>query len=197
MPWGSEVALAEGVKTVDLPATQDRWDGLAAAAAAHHGAYRIVTWVDAVPEPYVADYCRLNEMFFDEAPMGELDLRAQRWDAARVRMLEQQHLRSGRHEVAAGALDAQGRLVALTEIAVNEHAVHRGFQSGTLVAPEHRGHRLGIATKVANHRQLRRLFPTCDLLLTGNADVNAPMNAVNDALGYVEVERCVEMHRSV
>jgi hypothetical protein len=27
--------------------------------------------------------------------------------------------------------------------------------------------------------------------------VNAPMNAVNDALGYREVERCVEMQKDI
>jgi hypothetical protein len=35
------------------------------------------------------------------------------------------------------------------------------------------------------------------VLLTGNADVNAPMNAVNEALGYREVERCVELQRDL
>ncbi len=40
-------------------------------------------------------------------------------------------------------------------------------------------------------------YPDLRLLLTGNADVNAPMNAVNDALGYREVERCVEMQKDV
>ena len=45
--------------------------------------------------------------------------------------------------------------------------------------------------------RLRAAYPDCRLLLTGNADVNAPMNAVNDALGYREVERCVEMQKDV
>ena len=73
----------------------------------------------------------------------------------------------------------------------------RGFQSGTLVDPAHRGHRLGLAIKLANHRRVRARTPTCRLLLTGNAGVNAPMNAVNDALGYREIERCVEMQKDV
>jgi hypothetical protein len=33
------------------------------------------------------------------------------------------------------------------------------------------------------------------MLVTGNADVNGPMNAVNEALGCREVERCLEMQR--
>jgi hypothetical protein len=51
--------------------------------------------------------------------------------------------------------------------------------------------------KVANHRRLRARFPRCLILMTGNADVNAAMNAVNEALGYREVERCIEMQRPI
>ena len=63
--------------------------------------------------------------------------------------------------------------------------------------PDHRGHALGVAIKVANHQQLREHFPRCRRLITGNADVNVAMNAVNDALGYEEVERCLEMQREL
>ena len=80
---------------------------------------------------------------------------------------------------------------------VNQRAAWRGFQSGTLVSPEHRGHALGLAVKLANHRQIRAMFPDCRVLITGNADVNAAMNKVNDALGYREVERCVEMQKAI
>jgi GNAT superfamily N-acetyltransferase len=121
----------------------------------------------------------------------------ERWDPARVRSRERRNANIGRHDVAAAAVTDDGTLVALTEVAVSDHAPSRGFQSGTLVDPEHRGHRLGVAIKVANHRQLRRRFPRCRVLMTGNADVNAPMNAVNRVLGYREVERCVEMQRAV
>jgi hypothetical protein len=34
-------------------------------------------------------------------------------------------------------------------------------------------------------------------MLTGNADVNAPMNAVNDALGYRVVERALELRKEL
>ncbi len=52
-------------------------------------------------------------------------------------------------------------------------------------------------SQLANHRQIRAAYPELRLLLTGNAGVNAPMNAVNDALGYREIERCVEMQKDV
>jgi hypothetical protein len=51
--------------------------------------------------------------------------------------------------------------------------------------------------KLANHRQFRAVFPDCRVLMTGNAGVNAAMNAVNDALGYRETERCVELQKDI
>lgn len=194
---GFETALVDGMKVVDLPATEPLWDTLEAKVTTAHTDYLLRTWRDGVPDELVPGYCRLNELFFEQAPMGDLDVQPEAWDADRVRDRERHNAKLGRHDLCAGAVAPDGALVGLTEVAVSDHAPHWGFQSGTLVAPEHRGHRLGLAVKLANHRQVRERFPDCRLLLTGNADVNAPMNAINAALGYREVERCIEMQRAL
>ena len=194
---GFDTVLEEGMKVVDLVDTEPTWAALAAEVAPRHRDYRIVTWSDRLPDAYVDGACRLNEMFFEEAPTGGLQVERESWTEARVRSREQRNAGQRRHDLAAGALDAAGNLVALTEIGVSDFASHRGFQSGTLVAPEHRGHALGLAIKLANHRQVRELFPQCRMLITGNAGVNAPMNAVNERLGYREVERCIELQRDL
>jgi GNAT superfamily N-acetyltransferase len=192
---GFTEALADGMKVVDLPGTEHLWAALEAASERRRAGYRIITWRDHVPQEHIAGYCRLNELFFDEAPMGELEVEPERWDAERVKRREQRNEQAGRHDLSAGAVAPDGTLAGVTEVGISRHAPERGFQSGTLVAPEHRGHGLGLAIKLANHRQIREQFPQCRLLMTGNADVNAPMNKVNDALGYREVERCLEMQR--
>jgi GNAT superfamily N-acetyltransferase len=194
---GFEPALVDGMKVVDLAATEHLWDELEAVVAPRREGYRIVTWSDAVPEELLADYCALCEMFMDEAPMGDLEVERETWTVRRVRSRERFNAAVGRHEMVAGALGPDGSLVALTEVGVSEHASHRGFQSGTIVDPAHRGRGLGLAVKVANHRRLREVLPDCRVLLTGNADVNGAMNAVNERLGYREVERCIEMQRAV
>ena len=61
--------------------------------------------------------------------------------------------------------------------------------------PGHRGHRLGLAMKLATHRRLAELFPSCAYVETGNAGVNAAMNAVNERLGYRVVERCLDVQK--
>ena len=194
---GFEKGLVDGMKVVDLPATEPTWDEIERECAPRHADYTIVTWLDRVPEEYVEDYCRLNEAFLEEAPSGEMEFEAERWDAERVRAREARNARTGRHDISAGAVSPDGALIAITEVSYNEWAPRRGFQSGTLVASAHRGHRLGLSIKIANQRQLRALYPDCQVLLTGNADVNAAMNVVNDALGYREVERCVEMQKNI
>ena len=57
-------------------------------------------------------------------------------------------------------------------------------QFGTLVHPDHRGHRLGMAVKCAQLRLLAEEFPDRDYIQTSNAEVNAHMVAINVALGF-------------
>ena len=194
---GFTEAITDVMKVVDLKGTEASWVGLATDAARHHAGYQLLTWHDLVPPELVPGYCVLNEAFVDEAPMGDLDVEAERWDPQRVREQEARNARSGRHVVATFALDADGTVVGATEVMVNENVRWRGMQSGTLVLPGHRGHRLGLAMKLANHAAVRERWPEVEVLFTGNAGVNAPMNAVNERLGYADFERCVEVQRSL
>jgi GNAT superfamily N-acetyltransferase len=193
---GFSQALTEGIKVLDLVQTEALWDDLEARASARRGDYRVIAWRDRVPDELVAGFCRLMELFIVEAPMGTLQVEPERWDEDRLRDGERSNVARGRRSMAAGAVTPDGGLVAVTELFVRD-GDPRGFQSGTLVDPAHRGHSLGLAVKVANHRQVRVHAPYCRLVVTGNADVNAAMNAVNDALGYREVERCVELQREL
>jgi GNAT superfamily N-acetyltransferase len=190
-------AIEDGMKVVDLFETEPTWDDIEARVAPQHEEYRIVAWLDRIPDELVDGYCRLSETFLEEAPMGELELEREKWDEERVRKREERNARQGRHCPYAAAIAPDGTMAGFTEVMVNENSRWRGIQSGTLVAPEHRGRNLGLSLKIANHRQIRQHFPECQVLLTGNADVNAPMNAVNEALGYREVERCIEMQRAI
>ena len=51
--------------------------------------------------------------------------------------------------------------------------------------PQDRGHRLGVAVKVANLRLLQRERPDIVRLTTYIAEVNAHMIGVNEAMGFV------------
>lgn len=194
---GFTTGIVDDIKVVHLPETEPLWDEELAAAAPHLDGYDTRSWLDHCPEDLVDGYCRLMETFNSEAPLGELDLEPERWDKDRVREKEERFRRSGRHEVSTVALAPDGTVAGLTEIQVSDHRPQLGLQGGTLVARAHRGHRLGITMKVLNHQAVRRAYPDCVHLLTGNADVNAHMNAVNERLGYRTVERAVEMQKEL
>ena len=80
---------------------------------------------------------------------------------------------------------------------MTEHESERGYQWGTLVRPDHRGHRLGLAVKVANVRLLQETHPRITTVVTFNADVNAPMVAVNERLGFVPVQWMGELQKKL
>ena len=59
------------------------------------------------------------------------------------------------------------------------------YQQDTLVMREHRGHGLGLRMKAAGTLALMEGSPATTSVRTWNADDNAPMLAVNHALGFV------------
>lgn len=59
-----------------------------------------------------------------------------------------------------------------------------GFQEMTAVTRAHRGHRLGLLIKVAMLDLLAGREPELEHVLTGNADANSHMIAINANLGF-------------
>lgn len=175
-------------RVLDLPVPDQRLDRMAEAAAAHHQAYTIVSWTDPCPDVYVSAYCALKSVMNAEAPLGDLVLEPERWDEQRLRESEAELVAMGRTRHVVAAVDHEGTMVAHNEVL---HAVHdpgRLWNWDTLVLPDHRGHRLGLALKVANLRLVQQAHPDGRELHTFNAVQNAPMIAVNDALGFRPVE---------
>ena len=194
---GYEVGVSDGLKLVDLVETEPTWAALAAETAPHHEGYTLVSWSDEMPDDIVDSYCALATTFLVEAPMGTMDVEEEKWSRERVRDDERMRREAGRHMLGTAAVASDGTVAGFTEVVVSKFSPERGFQSGTIVAPAHRGHRLGLAVKLANHASVRAAFPECRRLMTGNAGVNEHMNAVNDSLGYRLVEYCNEIQKKL
>lgn len=194
---GYDVVSGEGIKAIDLIASAPSWPPLRDDVAAHLGGYRIETFVDTMPEQWVDGFCRLMSFFHDEIPTGDLDLENAAWTPARLREHEERMATIGKSWLGAVAVAVDGEVAGFTELSlVRSHPVH-AWNGGTLVDPAHRGHRLGLGMKLASHTLVRELYPACGTVLTGNADVNAPMNAVNETMGYRLVERWIDVQKRV
>lgn len=190
---GFELGIAEMSRVCDLVESEPTWPALAAEAATHQVDYRLEAWQDRLPEALVDGYCRMGEAFNDQAPLGELDLEAEVWSPERVAERDDRFVATGRCQFGVLAYAADGTCVGTTELFVNQVASWRALQGGTLVIPGHRGRRLGLSLKLANLRAVRERFPDCRYVFTTVAGVNDPMNAVNELLGFRDVERALEM----
>ena len=150
-----------------------------------------------LPDELVGGFLAIQNMFISEAPSGDADVENEVWDEARLRGIETRAAAARRQDARTFAVTRDGEVVALTEAFVNETRPDRGLQSGTLVVGDHRGHRIGLAIKVANQQAMAERFPELEWLMTGNADVNVHMNAINDRLGYRVVGRCLEVEKTI
>ena len=130
-------------------------------------------------------------------PQGDLDLEDRDWTVERVREAEQRRVEIGLATFESAAVAPDGTVVGLTGVRVSTHDRAAAHISVTMVLPEHRGHRLGLGTKLASHRALRAAFPECRLVTTSNAEVNPHMNAINEAMGYQVVETLIEYHKRI
>ena len=186
--YGLTNRLVNAHQVLELPVPDDRLRRLAVGAASHHSDYRFDAWSDPCPDQHVAAYCRLKSAMLDQAPMGDLVYEPEVWDEERLREGEAELAAMGRTRYVQVAIASDETMVGHTELVVPRHDPHDVFQWDTLVLPEHRGHRLGLALKVANHVLVQSDHPDRRRAHTWNAAGNAPMVAVNDALGYRRVE---------
>ena len=194
---GFTFALGDVQRVLDLPVDDGSLAALAAEVAPHHAAYVLRQFRGPVPEDLLHSYGRLIGSLTVEAPMGELELEPEAWPPERIRAQEEIAEASGRTRYTTVAQAADGECVAYTELVVPVHDPGRVYQWGTLVAPGHRGHRLGLAVKVHNLRWLQHERPDLRFVTTFNAEVNGPMIAVNERMGFRPVERSGEFKRQL
>jgi GNAT superfamily N-acetyltransferase len=184
---GMSLGLRDVQRRLALPVPGRRIEDLLASAARHHAGYSFVGWVDHCPAEHVEAYCTLRAAMNSQAPTGDLEVEDEHWDAVRLREEEDLLLASGRTRHAVVAVAPDGTLAGHNELVVPEHDPLVVWQWDTLVLPAHRGHRLGLALKVLNLRDVQSAHPERTDVRTFNADSNTHMVAVNDAIGFVPV----------
>jgi GNAT superfamily N-acetyltransferase len=147
--------------------------------------YDLVTWVGATPESLLEDTAVLHARMSTDQPLDDLSWEPETYDAARVVARDRMMAAHGMRVYTAACLHREsGTVVGLTTLVIYSDVPGFGDQWETIVLPEHRGHRLGALLKVSNLRQAMAHEPHLEQVHTWNADSNAPMLAVNVAMGF-------------
>jgi GNAT superfamily N-acetyltransferase len=173
-----------------LPVPPDRLDLLEAKAAERLAGYQLLSWVGACPGEYAEEYAKLVGLLSVEQPQGDLELEAEKWDVARLRETEERSAANGESRYVTVAVAPDGSLAAHTLLGVLG-SQDPALQYDTLVLRAHRGHRLGLALKVANLRALQAAHADVRSVITSNAEQNAAMVKINVDVGFeiIEIEQ--------
>jgi RimJ/RimL family protein N-acetyltransferase len=156
---------------------------LRAAAEQASAGYSLIPWTWPTPERYLDQVATINRALAD-AP-HDPSWEPSTWDAERVRATDRRiRLQGLRAYTVAARHDATGELAGLTQVEIPADLPGWAFQGLTAVVRTHRGHRLGLLLKVAMLEWLAEAEPGIQRIVTGNADGNQHMIAINEALGY-------------
>jgi GNAT superfamily N-acetyltransferase len=190
---GAVPALVQTLRRLDIdsvdPAVLAELD---AQARARSGGYSLVQWVGSTPPQWLAGMAYLTARMSTDAPLDHLRWDAEFYDAARMQGRDASCLTCGLHMVTTAVVDRAGQLVAYTQIVGDATSRWHAWQWDTIVAPEHRGHRLGTLIKVANLKFARAQRPELRVIDTCNADSNPYMVAINDAMGFRPHRRMID-----
>ncbi|MGZ4489445.1 MAG: GNAT family N-acetyltransferase [Nocardioidaceae bacterium] len=194
---GFALANTELHRVCELPVPEQLLDRLAREAAGQHRDYELRSFTGAVPEELLASYVANANQLVVDAPTGDIDFEASGLTPGAQRERELLYADQGRTPFVTVAVDPDGQVVAHTVLVTPpaEHDPDNAYQWATMVARGHRGHRLGMAVKVANLRALQRDQPERVRVHTSNAEVNRPMVAINEVLGFGVVEVNAEFQR--
>ncbi|MFJ5954702.1 GNAT family N-acetyltransferase [Paenarthrobacter sp. NPDC092416] len=182
---GYSLEQVETSSLLSLPVDEAHLVELEVQALRKATAYSLIEWTDRCPDKLVGAFADLKSLMSTEVPIAGLNWEGERWDNARVRQEESTWQASGIEFIVAVARhDASGELAAYTVLSHREAMPGIVNQEDTLVAPEHRGHGLGMIVKIANLRRAAALWPEAKSVMTWNASENRHMLAINIALGF-------------
>ena len=191
---GARFAAARGFTTghvedhqvLDLPVPDERPAGNPA------GSTRTVQWAGPCPEEHVRTYAALQTAMNADVPTGAMTRTAVEVSPERVRTSDAR-LAESYLTLVTLVLDDHAGPVGYTLLLVPHAEPGDAVQDDTLVLRAHRGRGLGATLKAANLRLLAAHSPGTRRVHTWVAQSNAPMQAVNAAFGFRDVETLHEM----
>lgn len=178
-------ARTEVRRELRLPVDRARIEALEGENVPAASDYELVSWWRHCPDELVESRARLASTLSADEPHGDLDVEGEHYDVERVRRWERDLENVGRELACTGAVSrATGELAAVTEIGLAKPGESLGMQFATVVAREHRGHRLGILVKLANLKLIMGHDRMPQRICTWNGESNEHMVRVNEEIGF-------------
>jgi GNAT superfamily N-acetyltransferase len=190
---GYEVSDYEVVRHLTLPVPDERIGEWVAEAAPYHRDYVVATYVGAVPDDLVESLCVLLGQLSVDAPTGVVDFEEEAVSPQRYAEMVAHAEAQGRARYETVALTPDRQVVAQSTVLMPLGVSTTVVQMGTFVHREHRGHRLGLATKAINLRTVQAARNDLRLVTTQNGETNDYMVAINERMGFRPVEVSAEL----
>jgi GNAT superfamily N-acetyltransferase len=196
---GYRVASTEIVRSLPLPVDADLLARERRRAAEAMGeAYEVRVFTGGVPQELRQGVCDASNRLILDAPTGDVDFDPESQTVEDYQTMLDHHARVGDTLLTAVALHRDtGVVAAYTDLNVPPSDPDVVHQWGTLVLPEHRGHRLGMAVKVANLDLLAESFPRRTRVQTMNDEQNPWMVQINVDLGFRITEEALSMRKDL
>jgi GNAT superfamily N-acetyltransferase len=189
---GFELANYEVVRHLPLPVPDEHIQEWIDEAAPRHEGYTIETFVHDVPADLVESLCVLLGQLAVDAPTGAVDFEEEAMTPARFAEMLDTVKAMGRARYETVALTPDREVVAHSTLSVPIGESTVVYQWGTFVHRQHRGHRLGLATKAVNLRAVQAARGDLTLITTQNAETNDYMVSINERMGFAPVEVSTE-----
>ena len=189
---GYELFNCEVARHLALPVADEQIQEWIDEAAPHHEGYTIETFVGAVPDDLVESLCVLLGQLAVDAPSGAVDFEEEAVTAQRYAEMVATASAMGRVRYETLALTPDRQVVAQSTLAMSQEESTKVYQWGTFVHREHRGHRLGLATKAVNLRAVQAARDDLTLVITQNGETNDYMVSINERMGFEPIEVSAE-----
>jgi GNAT superfamily N-acetyltransferase len=188
-----EVHRRQDLQSID----HDRIAELRENARRASGDYTLLRVTDAVPDDLLDAVAELTGAIND-APTGDMEVDDDVFDGTRIRAFEAARAAEGlRMYRLIARRGTDGPLAGHTIVVVHPDQPEWAGQLDTAVLRAHRGHRLGLLLKAEMVAWLAEAEPQVRWVDTWNAESNAHMIGVNEALGYQIAARYFSWERDV
>lgn len=189
---GYELSNYEVVRHLTLPVPDEQIQEWIDEATPRHTGYTVETFVGAVPDDLVESLCVLLGQLAVDAPTGAVDFEEEAVTPQRYAEMVATTTAMGRVRYETVALTPDRQVVAQSTLAMSLEQSTEVYQWGTFVHREHRGHKLGLATKAVNLRAVQAVRGDLTLVTTQNAETNDYMVSINERMEFRPIEVAAE-----